>query len=265
MIYTPQDIADALDLAVLKPTATLGDVGRTCDLANKYRIHSVCVAPCNAAFAARLFKNTSVVIGFPHGNSTPVTKLYEATGAINVGAKELDVVINYGHFLYGDWEPVEDELSLLVPLAHEQGVLVKAILETCYYSKKQITEACHICTEQGVDFVKTSTGFADGANRQIVETMVEAVRGKAQVKASGGIATYADVACISISVARGSDRASTWSYCRDSSHLCQNRHGYGRGRTDRIPAPRPCPLLVPAQFDQPRAERTQSRLLRPGR
>jgi len=192
--YTPQQIADALDLAVLKPTATLGDVDRACDLANKYRIHSVCVAPCNAAFAARLFKNTSVVIGFPHGNSTPATKLYEAAEAMHAGAKELDVVINYGHFLSGDWGPLEAELELIVPLAHENGVLVKAILETCYYSMKEITEVCRICVDHGVDFVKTSTGFADGANRHVVEAMVEAVRGEAQVKASGGIGSYADVA-----------------------------------------------------------------------
>jgi deoxyribose-phosphate aldolase len=195
MNYTSQQIADALDLAVLKPTATAGDVTRACALANKHKIKSVCVAPCNVRLAAGLFDNISAVVGFPHGNSTADAKYYEAVAAIRDGAKELDVVINYGRFLDGELWPVMTELALVVSAAHRSGVLVKAILETCRYTSKQTTEACRICVDAGVDFVKTSTGFGrHGATPDAVQLMLDAVQGKARVKASGGIATYADAA-----------------------------------------------------------------------
>jgi deoxyribose-phosphate aldolase len=194
MTYTAKQIADALDLAVLKPTATLDDLIKAGTLVKRHGIKSLCVAPCNVQYAVNMVPNVCAVIGFPHGNSLATTKLYEASEAMDDGAKELDVVINYGRFLDRCLSPMLNELHLIVPAAHSQGVLVKAILETAYYTTKQVTEACLLCVDHGVDFVKTSTGFAEGANQHVVETMVEAVRGRAQVKASGGIGCYADVA-----------------------------------------------------------------------
>ncbi len=192
MTHSKEEIAAALDLAVLKPTATSSDVARACALANKHKIKSVCVSPIFVSLAANLFDNVSCVIGFPNGYSTPNAKLFEAVTAICDGAKELDIVINYGRFLDGDCRPLFSELGLLMEGAHRDRILVKAILETTHYATTQITEACRICVDFGVDFVKTSTGFAGDATPEAVAAMVKAVNGKCGVKASGGIKTYED-------------------------------------------------------------------------
>ena len=196
MSYTPQQIADALDLAVLNPTATADDVACACALANTHKIKSVCVAPVYVRLAAANFNNVCSVIGFPHGNSTPDAKYYEAVAAMRDGARELDVVLNYGRYLDGDAVPLLTELALIVSAAHSENILVKAILETCYYIPRQITEVCRICVDTGVDFVKTSTGFgAEGATPGVVQIMLDAVAGTGvRVKASGGIKKYADAA-----------------------------------------------------------------------
>ena len=192
MTYTPRQIADALDLAVLKPNATRNDVECACALAYKHKIKSVCVAPIYVPLAVNLFGNVSCVIGFPHGNSTPDAKYREAADALRDGAKELDVVTNYGRFLDGDSSPIIEELEVIVSVTHGRGAVVKAILETCYYTPKQIRQACDICVEHGVDFVKTSTGFGPkGAEYVPTLTMIDAVKDKCQVKASGGINNYA--------------------------------------------------------------------------
>lgn len=195
MNYTTEDIADSLDLAVLQPTAAAADVRAACALAVARGIKSVCVAPTWVPMAANLHNNVCAVIAFPHGDTTPNVKYAESLAAINAGAKELDVVTAYGQFLGGNNPRVFWEIADIVRLAKPRGVLIKAILETCYYTQDQIREACRLCIAVGVDFVKTSTGFgAGGATPEAVKTMLEAVNGKAQVKASGGIKTYADAA-----------------------------------------------------------------------
>ncbi len=189
-------IAAALDLAVLKPTATLADVRAACELANGYEIKSVCVPTSLVSFTTLFMERVCAVIGFPHGNASPAAKVMEAMLAMEAGATELDVVINYGRFLNGDSAPVANELVPIIHSAHERCVTVKAILETCYYTLDQIADACRLCADLGVDFVKTSTGFGpQGATPDAVKTMIDAVCGRCQVKASGGINNYAD-ACL---------------------------------------------------------------------
>ena len=105
------------------------------------------------------------------------------------GASELDVVINYGRFLDGDCRPLVDELSMIATAAADNDVLVKAILEACYYTPNQLREACALCMWNGADMLKTSTGFGrGGAMVQDVELMLKF----GPVKASGGVRTYAD-------------------------------------------------------------------------
>ncbi len=192
MPYTKEQIAAALDLAVLKPIATLEDVERACALANKHRIKSVCVAPVYVRWAVDLFDNVSSVIGFPHGNSTPDAKYYEAIAAMRDGAKELDVVVNYGRFLDGDQVPLLTELTMICDAAHRDGVLVKAILETVHYAPMQLTEAAELAIARGVDFLKTSTGFAPDGNATVgvVSLLKQVAAGRVQIKASGGINSY---------------------------------------------------------------------------
>ena len=114
---------------------------------------------------ARLYTDdVAAVIGFPHGNTSPAVKALEASLAVGHGAQELDVVINYGQFLAGAPQIVQEELTLLASLFRPMPIAIKAILETCYYGPDQIRDACKLCVDCGVDFVKTSTGFGRGGH-----------------------------------------------------------------------------------------------------
>jgi len=199
MIYTKQQIDAALDLAVLKPTATTGDVIAAARVVQDEGVASICVAPCNVRLAKQYTDRVCAVIGFPHGNTTPEVKEYEARQAILHGAVELDVVCNLGRFLDGTCgsrerpDPKWLGLGGVVAVAHDKGVLVKAILETCYLDDSEIHTLCEMCVNERADFVKTSTGFGPkGATPRAITVMVKAVAGLAGVKASGGINTYAD-------------------------------------------------------------------------
>lgn len=196
MSYTRKQIAEALDLAVLRPTATHADIVRAAHKVKTESIRSLCVAPVNVGIARLYAEDIAAVVGFPHGNTLPAVKVLEASLAVSHGATELDVVVNYGHFLAGKPQTVKEELTLLVNLFRPMPVIVKAILETSYYNPDQIRDACKLCVDCGVGFVKTSTGFGSGgATEEAVRIMVAAVRGSGVgVKASGGIKTYADAA-----------------------------------------------------------------------
>lgn len=194
--WSRREIANSLDYAVLKPTASIQDIIDGAIYANKHDLVSVCVASANVKIAVEYHRNVSAVIGFPHGNVHPKAKMKEARRAIKDGAKELDVVINYGRFLGGDLAIISADLTDLCILAHENRVIVKAILETCYYTPLQIHSACGWCIMSDVDYVKTSTGFGQGpATVDAVATMLNSTRNtQVQVKASGGIKCYADAA-----------------------------------------------------------------------
>jgi deoxyribose-phosphate aldolase len=195
MSYTREQIIKTLDIAVLKPTMQSFDVAAAAEMVEREGAASICVPSLYVAQAREATRRVCSVISFPHGMTTAGMKRQEAIMAIHQGAVELDVVINYGRFLAGYPARIREELLPLVKLAHDKGVLVKAILETCYYTPEQIAEACRLCVECGVDWVKTSTGFAEGgATAEAVKIMVDAVAGRAQVKASGGIKTYAEAA-----------------------------------------------------------------------
>lgn len=196
-IYTPEQIASALDFAVLKPTASRQDVAAACLLASKHNFASVCVRPCDVLFASRLNANVTIstVIGFPHGCTTTTSKLDEAIDAQLDGAKELDVVINYARLLEGQSQYVYEELRRLRQEVSPRVVL-KAILETCYLPEEKIKLGCLLAHDAGFDYVKTSTGFGPrGASAQDIVWMKEALADTTvKLKASGGIQSYSDVA-----------------------------------------------------------------------
>ena len=128
MSCTKEQIAAALDLAVLKPTAATGDVIAAARLVKEENLAAVCVAPCNVRLATQYTNRVCAVIGFPHGTTTPEVKEYEARQAIANGAIELDVVCNYSYFLDGTCsldDPPFDRLGIggVVSVAHKQGVL----------------------------------------------------------------------------------------------------------------------------------------------
>ena len=201
---TTAALACMIDHAILAPTATIREVEQACCLSVQHQVASVCVRPSDLPVAAAILSGSktriSTVIGFPHGTTSTAGKKAEASQAIRDGAQELDMVLNIGRLRSGDRATVEEDIVTVCRLAHEQGVLIKIIFETCYLTDEQKVMACDICTRSGVDFVKTSTGFGTGgATVADVCLLREHTASGIGVKASGGIrdldAMLAVIAC----------------------------------------------------------------------
>lgn len=192
-----------IDHSILHPTMTDEDLQRECEVAATYDVASVCVKPYAVKQAVELLKGTDVyvgcVIGFPSGNSAIPVKVFEAETACNDGAVEIDMVINIGKALQGDWNYIEEEIGAVTQKCHENGAIVKVIFETDYVTQKEdIVKLCEICTKVGADYVKTSSGFGfvkgddgkysyTGATIPNLKLMKESVGPKVKVKAAGGV------------------------------------------------------------------------------
>ena len=194
-MYTKQEVAATIDHAALKPSMTDDDIRENCELGLKYGVASVCVRPTDVPLAHEMLKDSdvkvSVVVGFPHGTARSETKALEARLAIEDGAQEIDMVMNVGKFLSGDYDLVQKEIEAVVAEAKPKGVLVKVIMETCYLSNEQVVKACRISEAAGADYVKTSTGFGDGpATPEVVDIMIKTVGETMKIKPSGGIRSW---------------------------------------------------------------------------
>ncbi len=194
---TYEQFADTLDHSILKPEQTEADVIAGCAMAKKYNIAAVSVKPCYLPLVVQELAGTEVAAGtlvsFPHGHSTIPVKVYEALNGVENGATELDIVMNIGALRSGDFDYVQDEASAIVQAVAGRA-LVKIILENHYLTAAEKIKACQILDAAGVDFVKTSTGYADtGATPADAELMKSNVDPKIQVKAAGGIRTVTDV------------------------------------------------------------------------
>ena len=200
---TTADLAAMIDHSLLHPTLTDRELRAGCRLAAHYRVASVCIKPCFVREAVRSLRGTGVrvgtVVGFPHGGSATAVKRYETETACRDGAVEIDMVINIGKALSGDWSYVEKDIRAVVRAAHHHRALVKVIFENDFLPNEAIKKRlCRICTRAGADFVKTSTGFgfvkgADGnySYRGATEADLRLMRRhcppKVQVKAAGGV------------------------------------------------------------------------------
>jgi len=194
-MFTKKEVAGKIDHAVLKPAQTDADIVKNARMCIARGVGSLCVRPSDMRLAAETLKGSKCkpgcVVGFPHGSSRPETKAFEAKLAIQDGAAELDMVMNVGKFLSGDYEWVRKDIEGVVRAAKPHRVLVKVILETCLLSPFQVAKACEIAQSAGADFVKTSTGFnGDGATPQVIDIMLKTVGQSMGVKASGGIRTW---------------------------------------------------------------------------
>ena len=194
-MFTRKEVARVIDHAVLKPFATDADIIAGCKMCAEREVGCFCVRPTDVALAAKELKGSetavSAVIGFPHGSNRPEVKALEAKMAIEDGAVELDMVMNVGKFLTGDYDFVQQDIEAVVAEAKKSNVIVKVILETCYLDEEQIAKACKIAEAAGADFVKTSTGFGDGgATPEVIDIMIKTVGKTMGVKASGGVRTY---------------------------------------------------------------------------
>ena len=181
-----------IDHTLLKATATADDIVQLCLQAKEYGFASVCINPCYVGLAKAKLNDCGVkvctVVGFPLGQNSTETKVFEAKKAIENGADELDVVINISKVLDGDYGYVTSELKALRDATI--GKILKIIIETCYLNKEQIVEMTKICITVGADFVKTSTGFGtQGAVLEDIELIKSVCGDKIGIKASGGIKT----------------------------------------------------------------------------
>ena len=191
---TYEQVAKTIDHSLLRPELDLDFVRDGVELARRYGVASATVRPADVAFAVDLLKGSDVfvstVVGFPHGSSSTETKAFEAERAVELGAREIDMVLNIGRLCSGRAEEVRDDIAAVVAVARAKGAIVKVIFENAYLDDTQKELACRLSEEAGAAFVKTSTGFApSGATIDDLKLMRRCVGPHVQVKAAGGIRT----------------------------------------------------------------------------
>jgi len=191
------EIASYIEHTNLSPTLTIKDIDQLVTEAKQFHFFGICVPPFWVKRAKREIGNDKItlvtVAGFPLGYSMTETKLDEIKRAIDNGADEVDVVWNISSFKTNlPWTKIE--IAKCSKLTHDHQKNLKVIIETAYLSDHEIVEACKLCSDAGVDFVKTSTGFAPtGAKEEHIELMKAALPSSVGIKASGGIKTYKQV------------------------------------------------------------------------
>jgi deoxyribose-phosphate aldolase len=201
---TLKDLAKMIDHSLLHPTMTDADLRKGCELSRQYDVATACIKPYAIGLAKEILAGSDVkvcaVIGFPHGNSTTGIKVAEAEAAVLAGAAEIDMVANCGKVLGGDWKYVTRELRLINDVVVANGAILKVIFENDFLQDDHIIKLCQICTELGVAFVKTSTGYGfvkqpdgnynyKGATDHHLKLMRQHSGPKVQVKAAGGVRT----------------------------------------------------------------------------
>ncbi len=190
-------VAAAIEQSVLKPTATAEDVLEACREAGAHGFHGVCVNPihtANARTAADSLKpggeiKIITVIAFPLGSASPAAKVYEAMKAAQDGSDELDIVMAIPLAMEGNWRGVERDIADVI--AATQGLVHKVIIETSYLkTPSDMEQAALAALSAGASFIKTSTGYSPkGATVQDVAALKKIMRGRAGIKAAGGIRT----------------------------------------------------------------------------
>ena len=210
MKYTCAELAKMIDHSLLHPTMTDRELEDGCKVAAQYGVASVCIKPYAVKRAVELLAGSGVlvgaVIGFPHGNSCTESKRYETELACRDGAVEIDMVINLGKALGGDWDYVERDVKAVCDEAHAHGAKVKVIFENDYLANGGAglgsddfkIRLCQLCESAGADWVKTSSGYGfvkqtdgsynyRGATEHDLALMRANVSAKVQVKAAGGV------------------------------------------------------------------------------
>ena len=208
--YTYEEMAGMIDHSLLHPTMTDAELAAGCAVAVKYKVASVCIKPYAVKLAVELLRGSGVrvgcVIGFPHGNNTTEVKRFETEIACREGAVEIDMVVNVGKALSGEWDYVERDVQSVCEEAHRHGAKVKVIFENDYLttggaglsSDEFKIKLCQLCERAGADWVKTSTGYGfvkqadgsynyQGATEHDLALMRANCSERVKVKAAGGV------------------------------------------------------------------------------
>ncbi|WP_126244905.1 deoxyribose-phosphate aldolase [Chitinophaga rhizosphaerae] len=185
-----------IDHTILKPVTSLDDVKHLSMEAVEYDFAAVCVPPPFVSTAKTFLSGTTTavatVIGFPFGYSAIEAKVAESVLAIIDGADELDMVANLIAVRGGDWAFLEKEIATIMPIIRNKQRKIKVIIESGILLEEEIVRCCELYGKYGVDFVKTSTGYAEkGASVEAVALMRKNLPANIQIKASGGIRTFA--------------------------------------------------------------------------
>ena len=185
-----------IDHTILKPTCLVADIEKLCAEAKQYDFAAVCVPPNFVKLAKEKLAGSSVqvatVIGFPFGYSATEAKIAEIILAMVDGADELDVVANISAIKNGDWSAIADEINHIMPIIRSKGKVVKIIIESGVLTDDEIIKCCDIYGIAGIDYLKTSTGYAEkGASVEAVKLFRKHLPDQVQIKASGGIRDYA--------------------------------------------------------------------------
>lgn len=206
--YTLDDLARLVDHTNLHADATRADMEKLCDEARRYHFRMVAINSVQSRLCAELLAGTDVhvgaAIGFPLGQTSIATKVFETRDAIENGANEIDYVVNLTEVKAGNWGYVRDEMDGIVSVCNETAVPSKVIFENCLLTQDEKIALCEIASEVLPTFVKTSTGFSTGgATVEDVRLMREHVDARVKVKAAGGIRTADDFLAM---VAAGAER-----------------------------------------------------------
>lgn len=214
---TRREIARRIEHVLLSPATSRRDLDEGCRLGRREGVAVVCVRPSDLRRSAEALDGSrtaaGTVIGFPHGGSTRAVKVHEAREAIEdaqsvLGSKgppvELDLVVDIGRALSGDWGSVRDEVQAVLDVTHARGGLLKVVLETGYFAEEHLRRLCELCGELGADFVAAGSGFGPrGASVEDVRFLREHAPPSVRIKATGGIETLADVQAL---IEAGADR-----------------------------------------------------------
>lgn len=189
------NIAPYIDHTVLKQTTMLADVEKVCKEAVEYGFAAVCVPPLYVKKAKEFLGESGIkvatVIGFPFGYCAIEAKVAEIVLAIVDGADELDMVVNISAIKNGDWTFIANEINTVMPIVRNKNKVIKVIIESGILTEEEIIKCCDIYGAAGVDYVKTSTGFAEkGASIHDVQLIRAHLADSIKIKASGGIKSY---------------------------------------------------------------------------
>jgi deoxyribose-phosphate aldolase len=194
---TKEKLAQMIDHTNLKAFADDAAIKKLCDEAKKYNFKAVAINGAQIERCKKYLEGSQVhigaTVGFPLGQMTVESKVFETEDAIAKGAHEIDYVLNVAELKNGNTELIEREMRLITEVCRRNGVISKVIFENCYLTREEKLLSCKIACEAGVDFVKTSTGFGTGgATVDDVRLMREAIGPEMGLKAAGGIRTCAD-------------------------------------------------------------------------
>ena len=184
-----------IDHTILKPTCLVSDIEKLCAEAKQFDFAAVCVPPNFVKLAKEKLVDSTVqvatVIGFPFGYSATEAKIAEIILAMVDGADELDVVANISAIKNGDWSAIADEINHIMPIIRSKNKVVKIIIESGVLTDDEIMKCCDIYGIAGIDYLKTSTGYAEkGASVEAVKLFRKHLPDQVQIKASGGIRDY---------------------------------------------------------------------------